>query len=311
MGSRALRRDYSRRRSVAPLLLGLTIYLVWPAHALARAVVRFVHAVPGVGTATVELTSGSDTTKAGSIRFAQSTAWHSLRSGRFLWRLNGSNGTTLASGTATIGDGAFTAVVLAKGQGAVLGIYRDRPGVPGKSLVRVIHAAPELGSPSLKFDSKVVAPQLNFAAATPYLSVNPGEHSFAAMSSNSSAPFLQGTVKLASDVAYTEIVVGSRGQRVRVVTVTDRGAPLTRPAASTQARVAPSSHPSAGKSGWVMVARGDSLWAIARRRLGDGASNAEVSRLVIAVWNANARRIGTSDPNLIFPGQLLHIPATR
>lgn len=272
---------------------------------------RFVHAVPGVQTASVEITSGSNTTKAGSIQFAQSTAWHSLRSGRFLWRLRSSSGTTLASGAATIRDGAFTAIVLAKGRGAVLGIYRDRPGVPGKSLVRVIHAAPELGSPSLKFDSKVVAPQLKFAAATPYLSVSPGDHSFAAMSSNSPAPFLHGTVKLASDFAYTEIVVGSRGQRVRVVTVTDRGAPLTRPAASTLKRGAASSHGTAGKSAWVMVARGDSLWAIARQRLGDGASNEDVNRLVTAVWNANVRRIGTSDPNLIFPGQMLHIPVTR
>jgi hypothetical protein len=297
-----------RHQSLTSLVLGLSIYLLWPVHAFAQAMVRFVHAVPGAGAASVEVSTGSGTASFGPIAFAQTSAWHSLRSGKFLWRLLGSNGKALAKGSATVGDGAYTAVLLAQTNGVVLGIYRDRRGEPGKSLIRVIHAAPELGSPSLKLDSQVVVQRLDFTKATPYLSVNPGTHSLAAMRTGDSAPIVSVKgVRLVSDVAYTAIVVGSRGQQVRVVTVTDRGAPLTRRGPSA---VGSHSHPAAPASaaGWVTIKAGDSLWAVARRQLGSSASNAAVSRELSRIWDANAARIGTGDPNLIFPGQRLHLP---
>jgi hypothetical protein len=49
-------------------------------------------------------------------------------------------------------------------------------------------------------------------------------------------------------------------------------------------------------------------WAIARRRLGDRAKAGAIERQVLAIWNANSRRIGTGDPNLISAGQRLRIP---
>lgn len=58
----------------------------------------------------------------------------------------------------------------------------------------------------------------------------------------------------------------------------------------------------------ITVARGDSPWAIARRRLGDRAKAGAIERQVLAIWNANPRRIGTGDPNLIFAAQRLRIP---
>lgn len=299
----------SRLKSLAPLALGLCIYLLWPAHALARAVVRFVHAVPGVGTAQVEVTAGSESIDFGSIGFSQSTSWHSLRSGRFLWHLVGSGGKTLASGSATVGDGAFTAVVITRTDGVFVDIYRDRGGEPGKSLIRVIHAAPELGSPQLKFDSQIVDQRLDYTKATPYLSVNPGTHSLAAMRAGDTVPVVSAmNVRLVSGVAYSAIVVGSRGERVRVVTVTDRGAPLTRSAPASRTPRAGHSASPADATRWVTVTPGESLWSIAREHLGPGASNTAVERMVIATWDANVSRIGTGDPNLIFPGQRLHIP---
>ena len=205
-----------------------------------------------------------------------------------------------------MGNGAFTAVVLDRSQGVVLGIYRDRAGQPGKSLIRVIHAAPELGSPSLKFDGHVVDQSLAFTQATPYLAVQPGVHSVAAMGAGHPAPMLSlKGVRLASGVAYSAIVVGSRGQPVRVVTLIDRGAPLTRPAPAHAKR---GSHASR-TSPWITVQPGDSLWKIARDRLDPNASNERIYRELVRIWDANVARIGTGDPNLIFPGQRLHIPA--
>lgn len=318
--------DRSRHRSLAFLLLAVTIWLVLPAQALARTVLRFIHAVPAAGPATLELGSGSSASKVGTIAFGQSSTFHSVRTGQFVWTLRGSDGKTLATGASTIGEGTYTGVFLANGKGVSLGLYKDQPGVPGKSLIRVIHAAPELGSPSLKFDGKVVDPRLDFKAATPFLTVAPGSHTFAAMAAGSPAPVLSGSVKLAADVAYSAVVVGSQGQPVRVVTVTDRGAPLTHAAAPAKGHAAaqkphgaskaaghhsasrPGTSAGASTAGWTTVRRGDSLWAIARRHLGHQPTDAQVAALVQRIWDSNSGRIGTGDPNLIFPGQHLRIP---
>jgi LysM repeat protein len=310
----AMRKNRALPRSLALLVVGFCIWLLWPAEALAQALVRFIHAVPGAGAATVEVEGASGTTKLGTVAFAQSTPWHSIRSGSFHWLLVG-GGKTLAQGTSTVGNGAYDIVALAQGPGVSLGIYKARGGEPGTSLVRVIHAAPELGSPELELDSRIVAAHVNFTQATPYLTVSPGLHSLSAMRPGDTAPLvsLKG-VRFVPGVAYSAIVVGSRGQMVRVVTVTDRGAPLTRPAPKPPAPPK-HGHPAgaspaqpAARPGWITVKPGDSLWLIARHHLGEAASNVMVANEVIVIWNANALRIGTGDPNLIFPGQRLHIP---
>jgi len=298
------------RRSLASLALGLSFWLLMPAESLARALVRFIHAVPGAGRAAAEVDFGSGETKLGTVSFGQTTPWRSIRSGRFHWKLVGSGGSTLAQGSATVGLGAYDIVALAETKGVVLGIYRARAGTPGTSLVRVIHAAPELGSPQLELDSKIVDQRLSFTQATPYLSVNPGVHSLSAMRPGDTAPLVSVKgVRLVPDVAYSAIVVGSRGQLVRVVTVVDHGAPLTREAparpANRQQIVAPTS------GGSITVQSGDSLWRIARQVLGADASNAQIAREVVAIWNVNAARIGTGDPNLIFPGQRIHLPQAQ
>jgi hypothetical protein len=56
------------------------------------------------------------------------------------------------------------------------------------------------------------------------------------------------------------------------------------------------------------VRPGDSLWSIARSLVGPSASNTEVETKLVKVWDMNAHRIGTGDPNLIFPGQRLLLP---
>ncbi|REF37546.1 LysM peptidoglycan-binding domain-containing protein [Thermasporomyces composti] len=57
----------------------------------------------------------------------------------------------------------------------------------------------------------------------------------------------------------------------------------------------------------VVVKRGDTLWDIAARHLGPGASNAEIHREWQRWYEANRQVIG-DDPNLILPGQILTPP---
>jgi hypothetical protein len=315
-------------RILAPLALGLCVWLVWPTQAFARALVRFIHGVPGVGLATVKVNTGGGDENLGSIAFGQSTQWRGIRSGSFRWTLVGA-GKPLASGTASVGDGAYDIVVLERSSKPWLGIYKAEGGKPGTSLVRVIHGAPELGSPELTLDGKQAVKSLSYTKATPYLSVNPGAHSLGAMRPGDTAPLVPAGahVKLTPDVSYSAIVLGTRGQPVRVVALTDRGAPLTRskakstPGTSATSKKAakpkpkakaapsmPSSHAPASESDVIEVKPGDSLWSIARSLVGANASNEAIERKLVAIWDLNSRRIGTGDPNLIFVGTRLRIP---
>ena len=56
-----------------------------------------------------------------------------------------------------------------------------------------------------------------------------------------------------------------------------------------------------------VVRPGDSLWAIAERLLGPGASPARVSREVQRLWSLNHERIGTGDPDLLMVGTELRL----
>jgi len=58
-----------------------------------------------------------------------------------------------------------------------------------------------------------------------------------------------------------------------------------------------------------VVKEGESLWLIARHALGPDASDAQIAELVSDLWNRNAGRIATGNPNLIQPGQTLEMPA--
>ncbi len=291
------------RRSLAPLALGISLWLILPAQSFAKALVRFVHGVPGVGTAKVTVNDGSGSQDLGSIAFGQSTAWRSIHSGSFHWALSGA-GKTLADGTATVGDGAYDIVVEEKNSQVSLGIYPARAGKSGTSLVRVIHAAPELGTPQLTVDGQVVAKRLAFTQATPYLSLTPGRHTLGADRPGATTAVVSSAhMMVRSDRSYSAIVLGTRGQRVRVVTLVDRGAPLVRTTSTTVA----DTHPAGTTGSTVVVAPGDSLWSIARRLLGPDASNAAVEDRVVKIWDANASRIGTGDPSLIFPGTRLRV----
>jgi hypothetical protein len=295
----------SRKRSLAPFLLTVCVWLVWPAQSFAKAVVRFVHGVPGVGQATVNVNDGTGGQDVGTIGFAQSTAWHGIRSGRFRWTLKG-GGKQLASGSATVGNGAYDIVILERQMKVWLGIYKASGGKPGTSLVRVIHGAPELGSPELTVDGKEAVKSLAYLQATPYVSLPAGTHTLGAMRPGDSTPVVGGVhMSVAAGKAYSAIVLGTRGERVRVVSLTDRGAPLTRKGTP---KATPVSTHATGSPGTVVIRAGDSLWAIAQRIVGPSASNAAVEKELVSIWNLNAGRIGTGDPNLIFPGTHLRLP---
>jgi nucleoid-associated protein YgaU len=55
------------------------------------------------------------------------------------------------------------------------------------------------------------------------------------------------------------------------------------------------------------VRPGDSLWRIAERHLGPRATTTATAQEVARLWETNQQRIGTGNPDLIFPGQTLRV----
>jgi nucleoid-associated protein YgaU len=55
------------------------------------------------------------------------------------------------------------------------------------------------------------------------------------------------------------------------------------------------------------VRPGDSLWRIAGRHLGSDATVTATAQEVTRLWELNRQRIGTGNPDLIFPGQTLRM----
>jgi hypothetical protein len=305
-----MRRHVPFARSLAIFVLGLWIWLILPSEALATAFVRLVHAVPGVGSATIDVTTARGKQQLGTIAFGEVTPFRSIPSGSFRWALTHS-GKVLASGTSTIGDGVYDIALIQKmpGSGVTLGIYRSATANRGVSLVRVIHAAPELGSPMYMLDNGTLAHSLPYGRATQYFAIPPGAYSFSAMKPWLMKPGDPTLVDLkgrnyGSGAAYSEVVLGSRGQMVRVIRLVDRGAPLTRPA-----HFANMAKPGMMSGSSPMIVRpGDSLWSIARHACGPKATATEVQNMMEFIWRINKRRIGTNDPNVIFAGQRLIVP---
>ncbi|MGH8958943.1 MAG: LysM peptidoglycan-binding domain-containing protein [Acidimicrobiia bacterium] len=79
------------------------------------------------------------------------------------------------------------------------------------------------------------------------------------------------------------------------------------------AAVATAALPRSVESEHVVVMPGDNMWLLAERRLSDllgrSAGDHEVAPYWLAVIGANKDRIRSGDPDLIFPGEVLVLPA--
>jgi nucleoid-associated protein YgaU len=94
--------------------------------------------------------------------------------------------------------------------------------------------------------------------------------------------------------------------------VSDSVAATTPVTQASSAPAVPISQPSSPRPAKIdgdryTVRRGDSLWSIARRILGPGASAGRVAREVNRLWELNSERIGSGDPSLIHVGTVLEL----
>lgn len=67
----------------------------------------------------------------------------------------------------------------------------------------------------------------------------------------------------------------------------------------------------ASPSDSVVVESGDHLWKISARHLGPEATDGEIAPYWLEVVEANTPNLRSGDPDLIYPGEVVELPATR
>jgi hypothetical protein len=132
--------------------------------------------------------------------------------------------------TKTLADGAsYTVVALPKGAVRVL---RNGRATAGDAKVRIVHAAPELGSPDVRLGKRTIAQALDFRAATKYVTVQPSSYEVAVAKPDAGDVLFKRRASLAAGTATTIVIAGSGGSPQRLIeandaTVTPAGAPHT------------------------------------------------------------------------------------
>jgi hypothetical protein len=207
------------------------------ASAFGSAKIRLVNARPGSQSVGLKVVvGGAAPPPVGPASYGQVTPYVKVSPGSAQISLSGlgSSDGNPNQVTHTLTDGGnYTAVALAKGSKSfALKLFRDGHARRGTARLRVIHAAPELGSPDVKLGQRTVAEKLAFTDATPYLSESPGSYDLAVAKPGASMPIFHQSVPLSAGVATTAILSGSGGAPEKVITATDdtltpAGAPET------------------------------------------------------------------------------------
>ena len=115
----------------------------------------------------------------------------------------------------------------------------------------MVHAAPELGDANVALDGKVVAHRAAYEDATDYWTLPPGQEQLEVRDPGSKKMAIGiRSLPLSAGTTTTAYVVGSKGERVRVVPVDD-------------ATTAPSAAPQTGLGGLAPHDGGGPNWALA------------------------------------------------
>jgi hypothetical protein len=215
------------------------LLLVSAGSAFASASVRFVHAVPGGAPATLKVSVDGPAQSTAPVSFGAVSQPLEVDPGSATLTASpaGAGAKPLAQADETLKDGrSYVVVALAKesGEGTELHVYPGEEADEGKAIVRAIHAAPELGEPDVKVDDRVMAESLEYGEATDYVDVSPGaaEVSVTRAGGKGGALATKPDVPLTAGTATTAVIVGSRGEPTRIVTISEStaapaGAPAT------------------------------------------------------------------------------------
>ncbi len=173
-----------------------------------------------LGAATLSVDGAS----VGTAEFAHASDFAAVPSGKARLKVS-VGGKSVLGASRQLRDGRRYSVIAMAGSPPELRVFKDDRAAPNVARLRVIHAAPELGSPDLTVDGKLVAKGLRYTDATGYWGLPPGDHTLEVTNPATGQPVMAPTgVPLAAGTASTVLVVGSGGERVRPVLLTDADA---------------------------------------------------------------------------------------
>lgn len=207
------------------LALATLMLVMGPAAAaFASAQVRLIN-VRGASAVTLEVSVNGQKTAAGSaLGYGQVGALANVPAGSAKLTVGGQSASKqLASGE------SYTVIALPKN---AIQVLHNGKAAAKQSRVRIVHAAPELGTPDIRLGQKTIAQGLKYRSVTGYLTVDPGSYNLAVTKPNGGATAFKGNVSLAAGTATTVVVAGTGGNPERLVvanddTVTPKGAPHT------------------------------------------------------------------------------------
>ena len=188
--------------------------------------VRFVHAVPGVGDATVSVNG----TVIGTAGFGEASEQATVPSGTDSFEVSAPGGVKVTAEQDLAPGRSYLAVAMKTDKSAEIRFFQDRDAKAGVARLRMIHAAPELGGANLMLDDKVVAKDASYTDATDYLQLDPGDYRVTVANPKNDETVVAGTASLAAGTSDTALVVGSQGEVAKVMLVEDDvAAPGTAP----------------------------------------------------------------------------------
>jgi hypothetical protein len=282
------------RRGRRALLAMALPTLLLPASAHADARVRFLNARLSDDPGSLDIVRGARTLTTKRAPFGGVTRYMAAPAGRVRLRHLPKSGRDVEL-AAVLQDGqTYTVAAVGAPGREVLRIFSEASARRSTALVRVVHLAPELGSPDLQVDGTTVARAFPYLAKTPYTPLTPGEHTLSAMNPRSKSTVISADVNLRRGTVSSAYVVGGAGMATRAVLTSD-----ARPARTA-------TRPRRGRAVHV-VRPGESLWSIAERWLGEDATDPEIWDEVVRIWNVNKDHIPSGDPDLIHPGLRLRM----
>lgn len=224
-------------RSLAAVVAGVILLALGAPSAQASALVRFVHAVPGVGSSQLNSQAqGASAPVGAAVSFTQATRYRRVPAGSLGFSLDVVEDPSgpIARERLTLSDRTrYTVVAMGTQRRAVLRLFRDGGAAGGVARIRLIHAVPELGRADVRVGRRLWGPAAGFMDATPYRSARPGRYTVRVTRPGQANDVLaSGEVTVTAGSAFTGLVVGSAGEPLRLVlledrAVTPRGAPQT------------------------------------------------------------------------------------
>src|SRR5215213_185383 len=246
----------ARRRGLSitlgAALAAVILLAVAAASAQAATRARLVNARGGSDPVTLVVSAGGgDSTAGSSVTSVGREPVAYGEAGDFVDVPSGSVKLSLKDGgskeaEATLTDGAsYTVIALPKD---AIKVVRNGTAKAGEARVRIVHAAPELGSPDVRLGKRTIAQELDFRAATKYLTVQPSSYDVAVAKPDAGDVLFERSVSLTAGTATTIVIAGSGGSPQRLIEVND-------------ATVTPTAAPHTGLGG---LARGDGTpWLLA------------------------------------------------